>query len=455
MFDCKMGIQTHSFDYRSLDLFNLVESSIELYKNEDVFYYKPKGIEDWYCDWDFKNYNPNVYSHGFHQYPAKFIPQLVRKLLRVFTDENSTVLDIFMGSGTTLVESILLNRKLAIGIEINPLACFMAKVKTTPINPEILVRDFSLIEKEYYVIKNYTIHNFPNIHFWFKQKQIEDLSKLREIILNIQNKDVRDFFLLCMSEVVRKVSLTKHNEFKLYRDKYKIKENFDPDVFWCFQDVVRRNIYLMSGFYYKTLGSKTEIQIVEGNSVEPQSIKDESVDFIITSPPYGDSRTTVAYGQFSKLSLQWIMSHKNISNLDKNLLGGRITNDDNKKNQILKYSKTLYEQYNQIKFKDAKRAEEVLAFYVDLFDSLLFAYRYLKSAKYFVLVIGNRTVKNVVLRTDLIISELAEKIGFKTEEILYRNIINKRLPPKNSPTNVKGEVSNTMLKESLIFLKKS
>jgi len=428
------------------------EEQINSYKDEDNFYFKPKDVKDWYFEWDFKEYNPNIYSHGFHQYPAKFIPQLVRKLLRVFTDESSIVLDNFMGSGTTLIESMLLNRKLAIGIELNPFACFMAKVKTTPINPETLKKFLYIIKNEYNQINNYPIHKFHNIEFWFKKTQIIDLSKLREIILNIENIDIRDFFLLCMSDVVRRVSLTNHNGFKLHRDKVKIKDDFNPNVFWHFENVSQKNISLMQDFYHKMQNKQTVTQIILGDSRERQNIESNSVDFIITSPPYGDSRTTVAYGQFSRLSWQWIINDRNIYKLDENLLGGKIVT--NKGREILEYSKTLAKQYNEIKTKDLKRAEEVLSFYIDLFYSLLNAYEYLKKGKYFVLVTGNRTVKNVFIRTDLIISELANKINFKTEKILYRNIINKRMPSKNSPTNVKGELSNTMLKENIIFLKK-
>jgi hypothetical protein len=107
-----------------------------------------------------------------------------------------------------------------------------------------------------------------------------------------------------------------------------------------------------------------------------------------------------------------------------------------------------------VKNEDSKRAEEVLSFYIDLFQAIKCAYNYLKKEKYFILVTGNRTVKNVFLRTDLIISEISNKIGFKTEKILYRNIINKRMPLKNSPSNKRGEISNTMLKENIIFLRK-
>ncbi len=452
MFSKNLELKTKNINYKSPDLFFFVESSFDVYKSEENFYYKPKDVKDWYCEWDFKNYNPNIYSHGFHQYPAKFIPQLARKLLRVFTDENSVVLDNFMGSGTTLIESMLLSIKSAIGIELNPFACFMAKVKTTPINPEILRRVFFIIKNEYHQIKNFRIHNFYNIEFWFKPQQINDLSKLREIIFHIEDTDTRDFFLLCMSEVVRRVSLTNHNGFKLHRDKGKIKDDFNPDVFWHFENVSQRNISLMQEFYYKAINSNTIVQIILGDSRKKQNIESNSIDFILTSPPYGDSRTTVAYGQFSRLSWQWIMNDSNIYKLDENLLGGKVKISKGK--EILEYSETLKLQYESIKSKDPKRAEEVLSFYIDLFDSLQTAYEYLKKDKYFVLVTGNRTVKGVFLRTDLIISELSKNINFRTEKILYRNIINKRMPLKNSPTNIKGECSNTMLKENLIFLRK-
>jgi len=438
--------------FKSSDLLRLVEKNFEVYNNEEEFYYKPKDLKEWYYEWDFKNFNPNIYSHGFHQYPAKFIPQLARKLLRIFTNEDSIILDNFMGSGTTLIESFLLNRKLAIGIELNPFACFMAKVKTTPIEPEKLLKYFLDIKKEFFQIKSYKLHNFHNIKFWFKEKQITELSRLKEIIVNIQDNNVKDFFLLCMSEVVRRVSLTNHNGFKLHRDKTKINSNFNPDVLWYFQNVAQRNISLMSNFYRKILNSKTCIQIIYGDARKKQNIENNSVDFILTSPPYGDSKTTVAYGQFSRLSWQWIENNTNIYKLDEELLGGKIK--DNIRLEILDYSKTLKIQYNEIKLKDSKRSQEVLSFYIDLYESLINAYEYLKKDKYFVLVTGNRTVKGVFLRTDLIISEMSNTIGLNTEKILYRNIINKRMPLKNSPTNIKGELSNTMLKENIIFLKK-
>jgi hypothetical protein len=89
-----------------------------------------------------------------------------------------------------------------------------------------------------------------------------------------------------------------------------------------------------------------------------------------------------------------------------------------------------------------------------LYECLKRAHKILKPKKYFCLVIGNRLVKQVRIPTDFIIAELGEKIGFTCEDIFVRNIPGKRMPIKNSPTNIVGALEETMNKESIIILRK-
>lgn len=132
-------------------------------------------------------------------------------------------------------------------------------------------------------------------------------------------------------------------------------------------------------------------------------------------------------------------------------MGGKAT-----KNLIHSLSsKYLSESLRKIAKKDEKRARDVLSFYVELNECLKRAYKILKANKYFCLVIGNRMVKQVRIPTDFIIAELAEKIRFSCENILVRNIPGKRIPIKNSPTNIAGELEETMTKESIIILRKT
>jgi DNA methylase/MerR HTH family regulatory protein len=81
-------------------------------------------------DWDFHGAKTSYLTHGLHPYPAKFIPQIPNALIQTLSNVGETVADIFCGSGTTLVEALMLKRN-AIGIDANPLACMISKAKTT------------------------------------------------------------------------------------------------------------------------------------------------------------------------------------------------------------------------------------------------------------------------------------------------------------------------------------
>jgi len=71
-----------------------------------------KAIEDW----TFRKANTHEHIHGIHPYPARMIPQIARKLIKLYSKPDDIVLDPFCGSGSVLAEA---NR--AIGIDINPL----------------------------------------------------------------------------------------------------------------------------------------------------------------------------------------------------------------------------------------------------------------------------------------------------------------------------------------------
>ena len=404
--------------------------------------------------WDFKGVNTKPHTHVLHSYPAMFIPHVARRLLLIYTKKGDTVCDIFCGSGTTLVESRLTGRH-SYGIDLNPLAVFLAKVKTTPLEPEKLETECAQILKRFKGLKDKDISlpDFKNIDFWFKEGVTVKLAKLKKAIGEIKSKNSRDFFMAAFSEVVRKSSNAKNGEFKLIRIKGEKLESFDPDILDLFIQKVHTNIKGMASFY-EDVDKKSQAQIIFGNSSEDNGIKKNSIDCILTSPPYGDSRTTVAYGQFSRLSAQWIdlfQEPNKASGVDNNLLGGRSAEELNHN----LFSEHFSESLSKISKKDEKRGKEVLSFYLGLNDCLSQSHRILKPGGYFCIVIGNRMVKQVRIPTDFIIAELAQEIGFTCEDIFVRNIPGKRMPSKNSPTNIAGELEETMTKESVVILRKS
>ncbi len=404
--------------------------------------------------WDYRGEKTKSHTHGIHTYPAMFIPQVGRRLLETYSKEGDTICDIFCGSGSALVESRLIGRN-AYGIDLNPLAIFLAKAKTTPINPQKLTKEYLVLLNRVEKIKDNEIKrpDFKNINFWFKDKVIVKLAKLKKAIREIKDETIQNFLMVAFSETVRYSSNTKTGEFKLVRVKGEKLEKHDPDVIGIFRKHAEKNIAGMTDFY-KDAKKDSWTKIIYGDSSKDNGIKANSIDCIITSPPYGDSRTTVAYGQFSRLSSQWIDvfdDPNDASGVDNDLLGGRAT-----KNLTHTLSSDyLKESLEKIAKQDEARAKDVLSFNIGLNECLKQAHRILKPGKYFCLVVGNRLVKQVRIPTDFIIAELAEKIGFTCEDIIVRNIPGKRMPIKNSPTNIVGALEETMNKESIVVLRKN
>lgn len=405
--------------------------------------------------WDYKSVDTKYNNHGIHEYPARMIPQIANRLIETYGKDKKIILDPFTGSGTTLLESKLCqNFETAYGIDINPLARLIAKVKTTPINPELLKEEYELLIIKVQSYKNRDIEkpDFFNIDFWFKDYVIISLCKFKKAINEIENKDIQDFFKVVFSFIIRKVSNTRNNEFKLYKMSEKSLKTFNPDVFEEFKNTFNHNYNKMKEFY-KTY-NKCNVKILNEDSRLETSIPSNVVDLIVTSPPYGDSITTVAYGQFSRLSLQWLdFDRKIISSIDKNSLGGKPKGQDF---TIVLKSKTLKEIDSKIRVQDEGRANDVLAFFNDFYLCIEEFDRIVKNKGVMCFVVGNRTVKKVPILTDKIIVELfkIKDERYKHLETMIRNIPSKKMPKANSPTNKKGEKVKTMNHEYIVIIEK-
>lgn len=418
---------------------------------------------------DFRGANTKEFSHVYHSYPAMMIPQLARELIKITTDQNhriTNVIDPFMGSGTTLVEGLIKDLSVY-GNDINPLSEMVSKAKTHPIDPLYIEGEFNLLKQhilemyEIYKVGDYQISNYPNfdrIDFWFKKEIIEKLQLIKNAILEYSNIHIKNFFMVAFSETVRLVSNTRNGEFKLYRMPVEKLEAWDPDVLEIYFDIVQRNLKGNKDLWDILKDKKTKVSITKGSSFQlPYS--DESMDLLVTSPPYGDSKTTVAYGQYSRLSAQWldleIEKGIKINQLDNVMLGGKISKDL-EANVVLEElrSETLSNVYHKIFIQDNKRAYEVLQFYSDLDKTLSEIERLMRKGSYQYWVVANRTVKKINIPTDQIIIELFEKYNIKYLHRFYRNIPNKRMPAQNSPTNKIGEKVTTMNREIIIMFKK-
>ena len=406
---------------------------------------------------DFNGENMDYSTHKYHDYPATMIPKLPELFLSVITQycDVKSLYDPFMGSGTTLVEGLRHDID-STGVDLNPLAVLMSKVKTKKLNQTTLENYckaiYDGIEKEELLVSTGKLQlklpTFKNIDYWYKPYVIKDLQIIRNQIMKIDEPEYRDFFLLAFSGAVRYVSNTRNGEFKMYRMAPKTLEKWHPDVIDKFREILDKNVEANSKLTEPTASAN----VILGSSAK-LDLPDNSFDMLITSPPYGDSKTTVAYGQFSRTSLQWLnlkeMPADQVPKIDRTLLGGTLKDKELRETA----SPTLNKYIQEINAKDTKRALEVIQFYDDLYVVLKECYRLMKPDSYQVWVTANRTVKQIQLPTDVIISELYASLGVKKLAEFTRNIPNKRMPSRNSPTNKKGKTISTMKQEHIVLYK--
>jgi len=412
-------------------------------------------------DWRFKKANTTYLTHGLHPYPARMIPQIPSTILDYFLQENlikkgDTLYDPFTGSGTSAVEAHLHGLHFR-GNDINPFAVMLTLAKSTPLDLNNLkfARE-NLFEEIKDLDKDDPQVEYPDDinEGWFPKPQLYHLVQLRNLIDKISekfNEDIARFFRICLSKTVRKTSYQRNGEFKRYRMPEGKREKHNPDVFSIFEKSVEKNFSLMKD-YSTQVDKQLNREVYMADSRFAENVSDNSADIVITSPPYGDHKTTVAYGQFSRdlAILSGNLTKEEMLKVDKEGLGGKIRKLENEI-KFEKYSEALSATLNTLKNKNG-RYEGALKFFRDYFEVMKQVKRILCTGQPVVWVVANRTMSRVNIPTHLITKELCEYLGFDHRETIPREIPNKTLPWKNAPENIRGKKGGTMAKENIVIL---
>ena len=154
----------------------------------------------------------------------------------------------------------------------------------------------------------------------------------------------------------------------------------------------------------------------------------------------------MAYGQFSRLSNQWL-GLEDFNGVDKRSMGGR------RKKIFKKFDfQPLDEVLDAIAHVDERRVYDVISFYIDYEKSIKNVAKVVKSGGIVAYVVGNRRVKGIEIPNDEITRAFFERNDFMHQLIIVRAIPNKRMPKKNSPSNIVGKTDTTMNYEYIVIL---
>ena len=381
------------------------------------------GEED--SAWSFsENRSIGVLTHGYHRYPAKFVPQLVSKLIENYTEVDHKIADVFAGCGTTLVESKVHGRR-SVGVDINPVAQFITKVKTQSILPVSLNNAFLILVEKISSYKSDNIYfsstQHPRIDYWFVEENKNKIAFLYALILSGEfNQKSRDFFLCSLSHILKNCSRWLQDSTKPQVDKSKkIVEVFSAFIVQTkkmmkkneeFHSVLTRN---------NALRTPCTIKLADARNTR---IRTGSINTIITSPPYV---TSYEYADIHQLTGYWFEYITDITEFRKNFIGTFYSQNQN---LVVEHSPTAQNIINQLKEKDLKMSREVSNYFRDMFLVAQEMFRILVDGGRVCLVIGNTELRKINIQSAEVFTEMLYAIGFEIEEVIKRSIPNKLIP---------------------------
>lgn len=433
--------------------------------------------------WDYRGNNNSErdYVHGFCTYPAMMVPKMQREMLDICLEHTQNtkpcLLDPFAGSGTILVEGMLRGLDI-VGIDVNPLAILLCKVKTTILNPQVLQERTSALNDQIATAKATPLHQFNGINKWFTDQAISDLSRIRTSIIAESSIEYRRFFWATFCEVVRIVSNSRDCTYKLHIKEKKDIDAYTLDAVELFSSTLQYNIGKYNDFYSELQkrghltkngnSYKGNVKIVLGDAISYLNSTTQKYSLVFTSPPYGDNHTTVSYGQYSIMPLRWIKYNDiddavdeallaTLYEIDNQSLGGKSSNKalTLARKEVVKKSKTLKTQLDEINSIASQQTNKIIAFYSD-YDSFLAALsRKLEPNAISVWTLGNRKVAKQEIFMNKIMIELCEPYHMHLLTNFTRQILNKRMPKLNGYQGEEKGLQSTMTREHILIFVRS
>ncbi len=414
--------------------------------------------------WAFRGKSRRGHAHAFFQYPAMMVPQMQGELIRAVSAAQpgiASAFDPFVGSGTTLTESMLHGLRFT-GWDINPLAVLLCQTKTGPFYPNALKEKTDEVLARVEADTASAVEtDLPNVAKWFKRDVSNALSKLRRAIRSEPARWARRFFWVALADAVRLASNSRTSTFKLHiRPKAEIKARRSAPV-GLFEEAARRNIEHLEGqcSVLKERGLLKQGRYTQDaetrlcDATRPLASRAPGrYDLLISSPPYGDNKSTVPYGQYSYLPLNWIDGTdileewddgwlRTTHEIDTRSLGGVLRGIESA--ELSDISPTFRRFAELIGSAPKDRLQRVAAFCADLNLAIGVILKEMKLGAYLVWTVGNRRVAGQCVPLDEIMTDLLVGRGCRRVAGITRPILSKRMAVKNN-------VSGTMRTESVL-----
>jgi len=437
----------------------LVSESIDRFRRQ---YHKTGEPQD-ICFRDYRSLilsHPNSLTHLLHYYPAKILLDIPTFFLfdQEFSVKQGRMLDPFAGTGTVLLSGIThpYRRMNTLGVEINPLARMISKVKCTPVNIPSLKEEAKRLLSKIRLSKNAPDPpEFPNRDFWFVKKAQIELSRIKHYITQVTDIDFRDFFWVSLSSIIRRSSLAdprvpppvrlKAENFKNPKQRAEILclvlEKANPNPILYFQQELESNILRLEQFQ-KALGdSKVSASIIwddarelrtghyrEMGQIEKNgSTPLRGVDLVITSPPYINAQK---YVRTIKLEMFWLglTNYEQLVALDRNYVGTERVYASQYNERIEIGDALADSSLRRIYEDDPRRAGIAANYFKDMYTVLENIYQCLRPGGQLILVVGNNAVVNHRVKNHQILINIATNdVGFVVEFVLRDKIFSRGL----------------------------
>jgi len=388
-------------------------------------------------------------THGIHKFPAKFFPELPRYLIDHYSAKDATVLDPMCGSGTVILEAFLRNRS-AIGIDIDPMARLITKVKTTPIEPYALARAYDwLLDR---IVHSKSDSEFrpaiPEFNYrdnWFRDFVLHELGIIRDAIYEIKESSIAaslpphgitaiyDFLRVVFSSIIRDVSnADPHCTRTVIRQK--LLRNIRPgETIHRFQDALNLQLEGMQSLYTITQDLKLKTPVLPEANAASTGLEAETVDLSVTSPPYINA---VDYPRTHQLEMYWLglVEDGPLSNMKRRYIGTETVYKKEYSQLRTTGIMSLDPLLSKIYDKDPRRSYIVAKFFEDMKQQLSETFRILRPGGHYCLAIGNNMIRGHIVNSHSILTEIAtsDDVGFTLERSFFSGVIRHfiRIPRK-------------------------